>query len=175
MDFFHTPSGEGHVIKQVVLLILDGWGSSDKHDYNAIAQAYTPNWDRLLKTCPLSLLNASGTSVGLPDGQMGNSEVGHIHLGSGQYVVQKLELINRAFENKEGAIEQFASSADYYETHIIGMLSNGGVHSHLDHYYRLGEIVKKNNQKNSYVFHLFSDGRDVFPGSFRKDILEFSD
>lgn len=172
---FHIPNLGATVMKQVVLLILDGWGYSAVRAHNAIAQAYTPNWDNLVNTCPFSLLNASGLSVGLPDGQMGNSEVGHIHLGSGQYVIQKLELINRAFDNKDVAIEQFGSTHKYSETHVIGMLSNGGVHSHLEHYYRLVDSVKKKNRTNSYVFHLFSDGRDVAPGSFRKDILEFSD
>lgn len=123
--------------KPLVLLILDGFGYSQDKEYNAIAMANTPCWDALQRDYPMTLLNCSGNVVGLPDGQMGNSEVGHLHIGSGRYVPQDLSLVNNAI--KDGSF--FSNSVlcravdkakeSNKALHILGLLSPGGVHSHV--------------------------------------------
>ena len=121
--------------KKVILLILDGWGLSDDKKYNAIAQAKTPNFDELWNNFPHSKLEASGKAVGLPEGQMGNSEVGHLNIGAGRIVYQDLEKINKAIEEdifgKNPLLAQVFEKVKKYNStlHIKGLVSSGGVHS----------------------------------------------
>lgn len=155
---------------KALLIILDGWGVG-KHDHaNAIYSTPTPYWDYLLKTYPHSELQASGEFVGLPDGQMGNSEVGHLNIGAGRIVYQDLVKINRAIadgsilENPEvkSAFEYCARTGQ--TMHFMGLTSTGGVHSSLDHIFALCDIAKHYGLKKVYL-HCFMDGRDTDPRS----------
>ena len=155
---------------KALLIILDGWGVG-KHDHaNAIYSTPTPYWDYLLKTYPHSELQASGEFVGLPDGQMGNSEVGHLNIGAGRIVYQDLVKINRAIadgsilENPEvkSAFEYCARTGQ--AMHFMGLTSTGGVHSSLDHIFALCDIAKHYGLKKVYL-HCFMDGRDTDPRS----------
>jgi 2,3-bisphosphoglycerate-independent phosphoglycerate mutase len=125
--------------KRVILLILDGWGQGTKYPGNAIELANTPHFDNLIKNNPHCLLKTSGESVGLPDGQMGNSEVGHMNIGAGRVVYQQLVLIDKMFrENKVAEIAVLKNVIEYAKTnhkkiHLMGLLSDGGVHSSLNH------------------------------------------
>ena len=156
--------------KPVVLMVLDGYGLNDKTEGNAIAQAKTPVMDKLMKECPFQKGNASGLSVGLPDGQMGNSEVGHMNIGAGRIIYQELTRITKAieegtfFENKAllAAVEN--AKKNNLDLHLFGLLSDGGVHSHNTHLYGLLELAKRNGLENVYV-HAFLDGRDTAPTS----------
>lgn len=156
--------------KPVVLMVLDGYGLNEKTEGNAIAQADTPVMDKLMVECPFQKGNASGLSVGLPDGQMGNSEVGHMNIGAGRIIYQELTRISKAiedgdfFENKAllAAIENVKKHGS--DLHLYGLLSDGGVHSHNTHVYGLLELAKRNGVKNVYV-HTFLDGRDTAPTS----------
>ena len=163
-------------MNNVVLLILDGWGYADDSEYNAIAKAQTPHWDGLIANAPTSILKASGHAVGLPEGQMGNSEVGHIHLGSGRSIDQKLRLIDQALESNSQDIQLYVEKViqDNGPLHVLGLLSNGGVHSHCRHFYSILNHLADRNYNRCY-FHLFGDGRDVLPGSFKNDLLDFDD
>lgn len=163
--------------KPVVLMVLDGYGiSDDRKEGNAIAAANTPNMDKLMATCPYQLGYASGLSVGLPDGQMGNSEVGHMNIGSGRIIYQDLTLITKYiedgvfFENEELLRAINNCKANNSDLHIWGLLSDGGVHSHITHLYAILEMCKKNDFQNVYV-HPFFDGRDTPPAS-GKDYLQ---
>ena len=151
-----------------LLCILDGWGLSDTSFGNAIKAARTPNMDSFLKTYPHCSLTCSGEAVGLPEGQMGNSEVGHLNLGAGRIVYQDLVRINLAirdgsfFENPV-LLEAFrTASRSHSALHLMGLLSDGGVHSHLDHLFALLEMAKKNGVERVFV-HAFLDGRDTLP------------
>ncbi len=154
----------------VMLIVLDGWGHSDKLEFNAIAQARTPVWDRLWSQCPHTLINCSGTAVGLPDRQMGNSEVGHMHIGAGRLIDQDFSRISKAIANGEfqrnpvllKACSQAAESGA--AVHIMGLLSPGGVHSHEDHLLALIDLAHDSGAKQIYV-HAFLDGRDTPPRS----------
>ena len=156
--------------KPVVLLILDGYGLNEKTEGNAIAQAKTPVMDRLMKECPFVKGYASGMAVGLPDGQMGNSEVGHLNMGAGRIVYQELTRITKEiqdgvfFENPGlmEAIDNCKKSGS--ALHMFGLLSDGGVHSHNTHLYGLLELAKRNGLDKVYV-HAFLDGRDTPPAS----------
>ncbi len=156
--------------KPLVLLILDGFGWTENTENNAIAMANTPNWDRLKSECPLTLLDCSGKVVGLPDQQMGNSEVGHLHIGSGRFVPQELSRLNIAIDNGEffenkalvNAVET-AKSNDK-ALHIFGLLSSGGVHSHINHIIAMVRLAAQRGLTKVYV-HAFLDGRDVAPKS----------
>lgn len=162
--------------KPIVLMVLDGYGLNDKVEGNAIAQANTPVMDKLMKECPFVKGNASGLAVGLPDGQMGNSEVGHMNIGAGRIIYQELTRITKSiedgdfFENKEllAAIDNVKKNGS--DLHLYGLLSDGGVHSHNTHLYGLLELAKRNDVKNVYV-HCFLDGRDTPPAS-GKDFVE---
>ena len=162
--------------KPVVLMVLDGYGISDKTEGNAIAMAKTPVMDKLMKECPYVQGLASGLAVGLPDGQMGNSEVGHMNIGSGRIIYQDLTLITKYiedgvfFKNEEllRAIEN--CKANNSDLHIWGLLSDGGVHSHITHLYAIIELCKKEGLDRVYV-HPFFDGRDTPPAS-GKDYLQ---
>ena len=136
--------------KPVVLMILDGYGLNEKTEANAVAQGKTPVMDKLMKECPFVRGNASGMAVGLPDGQMGNSEVGHLNMGAGRIVYQELTRITKEiqdgtfFENPAllKAVEN--CKANNSALHLMGLLSDGGVHSHNTHLYGLLELAKRN-------------------------------
>ncbi len=156
--------------KKALLMILDGWGMGTHEKSNAIYSTPTPYWDSLLDTYPHSLLKACGEDVGLPDGQMGNSEVGHLNIGGGRVVYQDLVKINKAIEN--GSILENPAIVEAYSyakktgkgLHIMGLTSTGGVHSSMDHLYALCDIAKKYGLENVFV-HCFMDGRDTDPES----------
>jgi 2,3-bisphosphoglycerate-independent phosphoglycerate mutase len=156
--------------RKVLLLILDGWGLTDQTQYSAIAHAKTPFIDSLYQKYPHTSLEASGKSVGLPPGQMGNSEVGHIHIGAGRVIPQSLVRINQAIESGELAHNQALLAAfDYAKkqqkaVHFIGLVSDGGVHSHIDHLKALCSIAKENGIEQLFI-HAFTDGRDTDPHS----------
>ncbi|MCE9633438.1 MAG: 2,3-bisphosphoglycerate-independent phosphoglycerate mutase [Methylophilales bacterium] len=155
-------------ISPVILIILDGFGHGEATPDNAIAQARKPNLDKLLATCPHTLINASESFVGLPSGQMGNSEVGHLNIGAGRIVAQEFDRINIAIENGEfnrnpvllEAVEKVKNKA----LHIFGLLSDGGIHSHQEHIFAMLRMVAKAGINKLYV-HAFLDGRDTPPQS----------
>lgn len=156
--------------KPLVLLILDGFGYSRDTKYNAIAMAETPCWDRLQRDYPMTLLNCSGNVVGLPDEQMGNSEVGHLHIGSGRYVPQELSRVGDAikdgsfFSNPVLCQAVDDAKAKDKALHVFGLLSPGGVHSHESQIAAMLELAAKRGLKKIYL-HAFLDGRDVPPQS----------
>ena len=156
--------------KPTVLLILDGYGLNDKVEGNAIAMAKTPVMDRLMKEYPFVKGNASGMAVGLPEGQMGNSEVGHLNMGAGRIVYQELTRITKAIEDgdfftNEAFVKAVANCKENgSDLHLLGLLSDGGVHSHIEHLYGLLELAKREGVTNVYV-HAFLDGRDTAPAS----------
>ena len=155
--------------KKVILAILDGWGMTQNPKVSAIAQANTPFMDNAWQQYPHANLSTAGLDVGLPEGQMGNSEVGHMNLGAGRIVYQDFVKINRAVDNGDLAKEPVLKDAlEYAQTHnkqvhFLGLLSDGGVHSHINHLKGLIDIAERYNTKN-YV-HAFTDGRDVDPHS----------
>lgn len=163
--------------KFTALVILDGFGYSTNKEGNAIALVDTPNIDALMNEYPHTLIGASGMSVGLPDGQMGNSEVGHLNIGAGRIVYQELTRITKAindgdfFTNDEfiSAIE--SAKAKGGALHLMGLLSDGGVHSHNTHLYALIKMAKERGLEDIYI-HCFMDGRDVPPDSGKKYIEE---
>lgn len=154
--------------KPVVLTILDGFGLKDEEYGNAIKHANTVNFDYLWNNYPHSKLQASGIDVGLPSGQMGNSEVGHMNIGAGRIVYQPLELINSkikdgTFYNNKEFLNLFAHvKKNDSKLHIFGLLSDGGVHSHINQLFAIIDLCKKENITNVY-YHLFLDGRDTLP------------
>ncbi len=156
--------------KPYALIIMDGYGVNERHEGNAIFAAKTPNMDKYMAEYPNSVVHASGMDVGLPDGQMGNSEVGHTNIGAGRIVYQELTRITKSiedgdfFENEAlvGAVENCKKNGS--ALHLMGLLSDGGVHSHINHLYGLLEMAKKNGLEKVYV-HCFMDGRDVSPTS----------
>ena len=157
-------------MKKVLLCVLDGVGLSKIKDGNALINANKPNIDYLIKEYPNKGINASGTFVGLPDGQMGNSEVGHLTIGAGRIIYQSLELINRAIKDESFySNESFLNAIRHAKEnnsklHIMGLLSDGGVHSHINHIKALLKLCKKEDFSNVY-FHIFTDGRDTFKES----------
>jgi len=163
--------------KPVVLCILDGWGERQESLNNAIKMGNTPNWDRLVKTCPKSQLNASGLGVGLPDGQMGNSEVGHMTLGSGRVVLQDLPRIDSAIH--DGSLDDNPALVRFIDKlkatggtcHLLGLLSPGGVHSHQWHMRTLAGIVCAHGIP--VQVHAFLDGRDTPPKSAANMVSRF--
>jgi 2,3-bisphosphoglycerate-independent phosphoglycerate mutase len=156
--------------KKVLLMILDGWGLGNQSRSDVIYSTPTPYWDFLLKNYPCSQLQASGENVGLPDGQMGNSEVGHLNIGAGRVVYQDLVKINRAcrdnsiLENKEVKKAFTYAKEKGKQVHFMGLVSDGGVHSSLDHLFKLIEIAKIYGIDKTFV-HCFMDGRDTDPKS----------
>ena len=156
--------------KPTVLMILDGYGLNKKEDGNAVAIAKTPVMDKLMKEYPFVEGNASGMAVGLPDGQMGNSEVGHLNMGAGRIVYQELTRITKEiqdgtfFENPALLAAVNNCKANDSALHMFGLLSDGGVHSHNTHLYGLLELAKRNGLEKVYV-HAFLDGRDTPPAS----------
>lgn len=166
--------------KPVVLMVLDGYGLNEKTEGNAIAMANTPVMDKLMAEYPFVKGNASGLAVGLPDGQMGNSEVGHMNIGAGRIIYQDLTRITKDiedgtfFENKVllQAIENCKKNDS--DLHLWGLLSDGGVHSHNSHLYGLLEMAKKNGLEKVYV-HAFLDGRDTPPASGKDYVQQLED
>lgn len=169
--------------KPIVLCILDGWGinKDPNSKYNAIKQARTPCWDFLLDNFPHTELFTSGEDVGLPHGQMGNSEVGHMTIGSGRVIFQDLLRINQSINNSSledhPTLKQLIQDhqRNNKSVHLLGLCSNGGVHSHIDHIIYLSKLLSKNNIQ--VRLHLFLDGRDAPPSSaptFLKQIEELS-
>lgn len=156
--------------KPTVLMILDGFGLNDKQEANAVYEASTPNIDKLMKEYPFVRGNASGLAVGLPDGQMGNSEVGHLNMGAGRIVYQELTRITKEIEDgdffkNEALLAGMKNVKDNNSSlHLYGLLSDGGVHSHITHLYGLLEMAKREGIENVYV-HCFLDGRDTAPTS----------
>lgn len=156
--------------KPVVLLILDGWGHREETADNAVAQAELPNWNRLLQTCPHTLVHSEGRFVGLPDGQMGNSEVGHMNLGAGRVVYQTLTRIDAAIEDRSFfANAELNAACDAVlknggTLHVFGLLSPGGVHSHENHIFAMLELARQRGVAQVAV-HAFLDGRDTPPRS----------
>ena len=156
--------------KKALLMILDGWGIGDQGKDDVIFNTPTPYWDSLLATYPHSQLQASGENVGLPDGQMGNSEVGHLNIGAGRIVYQDLVKINRACADNSilknpGIVSAFTYAKEKGKNvHFMGLTSNGGVHSSFDHLFKLCDIAKEYGVDNTFV-HCFMDGRDTDPKS----------
>ncbi len=156
--------------KPIMLMILDGFGINEKSDGNAVKQANTPNIDKLMKKYPTTKIYTSGLKVGLPDGQMGNSEVGHTNIGAGRIVYQELTKITKSIEDGDFfAIPEFIEAIENCKKynsklHILGLVSDGGVHSHIRHLYGLLEMAKRRDFENVYV-HCFLDGRDTPPAS----------
>ena len=156
--------------KPLVLTIMDGFGFNDNNDVNAIYAAQTPNLDKIFATCPTTQIGASGMDVGLPDGQMGNSEVGHTNIGAGRVVYQELTRITKSA--KDGDMKQNEALVAAIENvkkngsalHLMGLLSDGGVHSHIEHLYALVEMARDAGIKEIYI-HALLDGRDVPPAS----------
>lgn len=150
-----------------MLLILDGWGWREERQGNAVLLADTPNFDRMVSTCPLAFLRTCGPAVGLPEGQMGNSEVGHLNIGAGRVVMQELPRIDKAIESGDFAARLEASGiiAKLKETggacHILGLVSEGGVHSHQDH--GVAVVTALDGAGIATKFHAFTDGRDTAP------------
>lgn len=161
--------------KPLVLIILDGFGHSESHEFNAIYAANTPVYDRLRATQPHGLISGSGMDVGLPDGQMGNSEVGHMNLGAGRVVYQDFTRVTKSirdgefFENPvlSGAVDKAVGAGK--AVHILGLLSDGGVHSHQDHLVAMAELAAQRGAENIYL-HAFLDGRDTPPRSAQSSI-----
>jgi 2,3-bisphosphoglycerate-independent phosphoglycerate mutase len=155
--------------KPLVLVVLDGWGHREEEANNAIAQAKTPTWDALVRDYPHGLINASERFVGLPSGQMGNSEVGHMNIGSGRVLVQDLPRIDAAIEDgslaKNPALQEFIRKVKGGTgvAHLLGLLSPGGVHSHQEHIAAMAKILAKAGIK--VFIHVFTDGRDTPPKS----------
>lgn len=165
--------------KPVVLCILDGWGHRPEREDNAIAQAHTPNWDRMLTAYPTCLVETSGDDVGLPHGQMGNSEVGHMNIGAGRVVMQELPRIDRCIaegrlpENAHLRAFIAALKASGGSAHLMGLLSPGGVHSHQRHMAELAKVIAA--EGIPVKVHAFLDGRDTAPRSavgFLEQFLE---
>jgi len=167
------------LVKPVILTILDGWGHNPDSKNNAIAQAHTPNWDRLNASYPTGLINASELHVGLPSGQMGNSEVGHMNIGSGRLLMQDLPKIDKAIA--DGSLEHNIQLQSFIAKlkksggacHLMGLLSPGGVHSHQSHVAALANILA--DAGIQVWVHAFLDGRDTPPQSAESCAHQFID
>ena len=166
--------------KPTVLMILDGYGLNDKAEGNAVKEANTPVMDQLMAECPYVKGLASGMAVGLPEGQMGNSEVGHLNMGAGRIVYQELTRITKEIQDgdffKNEALLHAVKNAKDNGTalHLFGLLSDGGVHSHITHLFGLLELAKREGLENVYV-HCFLDGRDTPPQSGKGYVQELTD
>ncbi|HSC90401.1 MAG TPA: 2,3-bisphosphoglycerate-independent phosphoglycerate mutase [Gaiellaceae bacterium] len=162
----------------VTLVILDGWGCAPAGPGNAVELAATPVFDRLWREYPHTTLKASGEAVGLPEGQMGNSEVGHLTIGSGRVIDMDLQRVNRAIESgaffeNEALRGAFARARERgASVHLLGLVSKGGVHSHLDHFRALLELARREGLEDRVWIHAFTDGRDVSPTAAVHDIAE---
>ena len=166
--------------KLAMLMILDGFGINENTDGNAVKLANTPNIDKLMKKYPTTEMYTSGLKVGLPEGQMGNSEVGHTNIGAGRIVYQELTKITKSIEDGDFfAIPEFIEAIENCKKHnsklhILGLVSDGGVHSHIRHLYGLLEMAKRRDFENVYV-HCFLDGRDTPPSSGESYIMQLEE
>ena len=166
--------------KPVVLMVLDGYGLNDRTEGNAIAMANTPVMDKLMKECPFQKGYASGLAVGLPDGQMGNSEVGHMNIGAGRIIYQDLTRITKDiedgtfFKNEELLEAMENCKKNDSDLHLFGLLSDGGVHSHINHIYGLLEFAKRQGLDKVFI-HCFLDGRDTPPASGKEYVTALMD
>ncbi len=166
--------------KLTMLMILDGFGENTNEKGNAVKQARTPNIDKLMKMWPTTDIYTSGLNVGLPEGQMGNSEVGHTNIGAGRIVYQELTRITKSIEDGDFfSVEEFSEAAENCKKnnsslHIMGLLSDGGVHSHIRHLYALLELAKRKGIEQVYV-HCFLDGRDTPPASAESYITKLEE
>ncbi|MEJ2622148.1 MAG: 2,3-bisphosphoglycerate-independent phosphoglycerate mutase, partial [Candidatus Thiodiazotropha sp.] len=166
--------------KPVVLTILDGWGYSEDTEVNAITAARTPVWDRLWREYPHTLINTAGAAVGLPGGQMGNSEVGHLNLGAGRVVYQEFTRISRSIRTGSFFTNETLTTAvdKAVETgkaiHLLGLLSAGGVHSHEEHIHAMAKLAVERGAKQVY-FHAFLDGRDTPPKSAKASLVALNE
>lgn len=164
----------------LLLCILDGWGYSESKKCNAIADAHKPNWDKIWSEHPHTTIQTHGPQVGLPSGQMGNSEVGHVHIGAGRVVYQEYTRISRSirtgsfFSNKTLTSPVDLAIANNKAIHIMGLLSDGGVHSHINQIKAMIRLAAKRGAKSIYL-HAFLDGRDTPPKSAKKSIQEIED
>src|SRR3990167_4653077 len=167
-------------VKPLVLIILDGWGLAPDSDYNAISLAHKPFWDRVQVAYPHTSLSASGEDVGLPKGEAGNSEVGHLNIGAGMIVYQELPRINMAIsdgsflENKALFAAATSAKKNNKKFHVMGLVGRGSVHSSLEHLYAILWFAKSQGLKEVYL-HLFTDGRDSLPTSGLGVIKEILD
>jgi 2,3-bisphosphoglycerate-independent phosphoglycerate mutase len=161
--------------RPIVLVILDGWGYAPAGKGNAIALARKPGYDALLAKYPNTLIQTSGPFVGLPEGQMGNSEVGHMNMGAGRVVLMDITRVDTAIAtgdfDRNPVLTQAMASASRRALHLMGLLSDGGVHSHINHLYALLRLAKKSGVTRVYV-HCFTDGRDTLPTSGRDYLLQ---
>ena len=163
-----------------MLMILDGFGENSNQNGNAVKLAKTPNIDKIMKKYPTTKIQASGLAVGLPEGQMGNSEVGHTNIGAGRVVYQELTRITKSIEegdffNNQELIEAIENcKKNNTKLHILGLVSDGGVHSHIRHLYGLLELAKRRDFEDVYV-HCFLDGRDTPPASAENYITELEE
>ena len=166
--------------KPVMLMILDGFGIAPKGDGNAVEAANKQNYDRLLAKYPHTQLQASGMAVGLPEGQMGNSEVGHLNIGAGRIIYQELTRITKEileggfFKNEALLLAMENAKKNNGALHLMGLLSDGGVHSHIDHLKGLLKLAKEQEVQNVFV-HCFMDGRDVAPGSGKDFVIQLEE
>lgn len=166
--------------KLTMLMILDGFGENTNEKGNAVKEANTPNIDKIMKLCPTTDIYTSGLNVGLPDGQMGNSEVGHTNIGAGRIVYQELTRITKSIEDGDFfSVPEFEEAVENCKKnnsslHIMGLLSDGGVHSHIRHLYALLELAKRKGIDNVYV-HAFLDGRDTPPASAESYITKLEE
>jgi len=160
--------------KKVVLLIMDGWGLAKPDKFNAIDNAKTPNFDMLTREYPNTRLKSDGLSVGLPEGQFGTSEVNHMTIGAGRVIFQDLPKINKAIETGEfysnPAFQKSIDHANKYKSniHLIGILSDGGIHSTTQHVFEIFEMLNRQKFKQNIYLHVFTDGRDTPPKSAGK-------
>ncbi len=168
----------GSTYPLVALVVLDGWGCAPPGPGNAVALAETPVFDRLWRDYPHTTLKADGEAVGLPAGQMGNSEVGHLTIGSGRVIDQDLQRVSRAVENgdlfeNEALVAAFRRARERGgSVHLLGLVSYGGVHSHIDHVRALLELARREGMEERTFVHAFTDGRDVSPTSAARDLAE---
>src|SRR5690625_1531168 len=162
------------------LIILDGFGIRDEVVGNAVKQARKPNFDRFWNEFPHNQLKASGNAVGLPEGQMGNSEVGHLNIGAGRVVYQSLTRVNLSIEkgeffDKEVFLKSIRKAKEQNKAlHLFGLLSDGGVHSHINHLFALLKLAQMENLEKVYV-HAFLDGRDVGPQTAQNYLTQTED
>ena len=177
VDKARSEAGLNGFKPPAVLVIMDGYGLAPPSADNAISNAHTPVLDRLFASCPRTVLSASGTDVGLPAGQIGNSEVGHMNIGAGRVVYQDLSLISHEietgvfFDNKAINAAMSACAEQKTALHLMGLLSHGGVHSHTNHLWALLELAKRKGLERVYI-HCFMDGRDVPPSSGKSSVEE---